>query len=201
MNHKEQRIAAFDFDGTLYDGDSFLTFTLHSLPLWRILLGIAKASYSLAKWKIKLIDDSEAKQRLFFALYKGVEKTYLDEKAKTFADVADRNLNHSIMKEFERCKSNGFETALISASLGFWLRPWASRHGFSEVIATEAEVDERGRLTGSFSTPNCKGEEKVKRLLEIYPNRNEYTLNAWGDSDDDVPLLNFADHSTKIKKP
>ena len=42
---------------------------------------------------------------------------------------------------------------------------------------------------------NCYGEEKVKRLLQLYPERTEYWLTAYGDSRGDTELLDFANES------
>lgn len=45
---------------------------------------------------------------------------------------------------------------------------------------------------------NCYGAEKVHRLLEIFPQRDSYTLVAYGNSDGDIPLLEFADSGVLI---
>lgn len=46
-----------------------------------------------------------------------------------------------------------------------------------------------------FSTPNCYGAEKVKRLLTKYPDRDFYRLVVYGDSRGDRELLSIADES------
>ena len=48
-------------------------------------------------------------------------------------------------------------------------------------------------MTGNFLSRNCYGEEKVRRLLELEPNRNSYILYAYGDSKGDKELIEFAD--------
>ena len=70
---------------------------------------------------------------------------------------------------------------------------------FTAVIATEAETGPERRLTGRFSTPNCYGQEKVRRFLEAYPMRAQYALCAYGDSSSDEPLLAFADKAVRCK--
>jgi phosphoserine phosphatase len=52
-----------------------------------------------------------------------------------------------------------------------------------------------GRLTGRFLTKNCYGQEKVNRIKELYPHREEYHLTAYGDSNGDRELLAFADEA------
>ena len=69
----------------------------------------------------------------------------------------------------------------------------------SQVLATKMEVDKDGVLTGSFSTANCYGSEKVRRLMEVEPDRENYYLCAYGDSRGDKELLEFADKGLLIK--
>ena len=49
-----------------------------------------------------------------------------------------------------------------------------------------------GRLSGRFLTKNCYGREKVNRLLQLFPERKDYWLTAYGDSRGDYELLDFA---------
>jgi phosphoserine phosphatase len=63
-----------------------------------------------------------------------------------------------------------------------------------KVVGTQIEVKD-GRLTGRFLTKNCYGQEKVNRLLSLYPHRQDYCLVAYGDSRGDKELLSFADES------
>ena len=67
------------------------------------------------------------------------------------------------------------------------------------MLATEVEVDDDGRLTGRFKTKNCFGQEKVDRLLQAEPHREDYFLTAYGDSRGDRELLAFADEGVNVK--
>lgn len=77
------------------------------------------------------------------------------------------------------------------------MRPIA-RGAFSVQVAYAAMVvlcgiAFEGKLTGRFSSPNCYGAQKVDRLLEVYPQGNISYLYAYGDSQGDKELLEFAD--------
>jgi phosphoserine phosphatase len=62
-----------------------------------------------------------------------------------------------------------------------------------ELISTELEVID-GRLTGKFSTLNCNGKEKVKRIKEKY-NLLEYDeIHVFGNSKGDFPMLELGTH-------
>ena len=60
------------------------------------------------------------------------------------------------------------------------------------MVGTKVEV-RNGRLTGRFLTYNCYGVEKVRRILRIYPNPDDYEFIALGDSRGDREMLAFAD--------
>ena len=44
-----------------------------------------------------------------------------------------------------------------------------------------------------FATPNCYGPEKVRRIREVFPDRDNYHLTAFGDSRGDKEMLDYAD--------
>ena len=62
------------------------------------------------------------------------------------------------------------------------------------MLGTQIEVKD-GMLTGRFLTRNCYGQEKVNRILALYPNRQDYYLTAFGDSRGDKEMLAWADES------
>ena len=62
------------------------------------------------------------------------------------------------------------------------------------MIATEV-ADENRRLTGKFSGENCYGREKLARFLMKFPERGDYQLYAYGDSQGDKEMLQFADYA------
>jgi HAD superfamily phosphoserine phosphatase-like hydrolase len=91
----------------------------------------------------------------------------------------------------KKARSEGVEVLIVSASIDNWVQPFFPD---VKVIGTQVEVRD-GRLTGRFLTKNCYGQEKVNRLLELYPDRREYHLIAYGDSKGDKEMLTFADES------
>ena len=87
--------------------------------------------------------------------------------------------------------ADGAEVLIVSASIDNWVRPFFKNH-VPMVLGTQIEVKD-GLLTGRFLTKNCYGQEKVNRILALYPNREDYHLTAYGDSRGDKELLAFAD--------
>ena len=62
-----------------------------------------------------------------------------------------------------------------------------------DVIATKVDKN-----TGKFTSNNCYGEEKVKRLYEKY---SKIKVNeAYSDSLSDIPMLKLATNQYLVKK-
>lgn len=83
--------------------------------------------------------------------------------------------------------------AVVTASIDNWVKPF-----FSEVcpnaivVGTQIEVKD-GIVTGSFASKNCYGAEKVNRIKELFPDREQYHITAYGDSSGDSEMLKYAD--------
>ena len=80
---------------------------------------------------------------------------------------------------------------IVSASIDNWVQPFFTD---VKVLGTQIEVID-GKLTGRFLTKNCYGQEKVNRILTLFPDRKDYHLTAFGDSRGDKEMLAFADES------
>lgn len=193
-----RRIALFDFDGTLTRHDTFITFARHACGRSRFLKAFVRSLPALVRWKLGLGTNSKAKETLFGNLYRGMAADEFERLCATFADVVVHDLNESGMRLLDNHLRAGDEVYIVSASPGAWIRPWSQRLGIKDVIATEIEIDTEGRLTGRFSTPNCHGAEKVRRVAAALGPLSGYESWAYGDSDSDRFILDAADHSEMI---
>lgn len=196
-------IGAFDFDGTLIKGDSFIRFGLYAVGRIRFFVAFIKAMPWLVAWKAGMVSSSLAKEAFFRFLFKGMSKEAFEHKGKLFASEIEKMLRHEIIEEMESIQKSGSEIIIATASLEDWVRPWAAIHHVDVVIATKAEVESNGRLTGRFSTLNCRGEEKSRRIKEYLSGRENnlgndvferYEIHAWGNIPDDKAMLDMADY-------
>lgn len=179
----------FDFDGTLIDCDSFPLFATHVLGKRKMMMRLLKNLPILIRWKMGMTDASTAKEKLFSSWFKGIGREEAERLAETFTRLLERHLRPEARKRLEQAESEGEKVVIISASPGLWILPWARLRDI-EVIATEVEWS-GDCLTGRFSTPNCKGEEKVRRFRKRF-GAATYPDEAWGDSRDDLPMLRLA---------
>ena len=192
-------LAVFDFDGTLISGDSFILFAIHAKGKAGFMRSLIRTSPYLVAWKLGLCSAGKAKEKLFRALFKGMRIVDFKSYSRTFADVLENYVNRDVLEAMLKHKASGHCVMILSASVPEWIRPWAGRHGVTEVYGTGMEIDGNGKLTGKFSTPNCRGKEKVCRLLELKPARHTYSLWSYADSKSDYPLLKVSDHCFRIQ--
>ena len=194
-------IAAFDFDGTLIEGDSLWMFARFAVGRRKLIAALIKSCPEIIKGKIRG-DMARAKERLITNLFRGFSLEALIKKAEDFAKILKQSERQSVAEKLNEHLRLGHEVFIISASARLWIEPWAAIHGIDSyhILATELETDDDQRLTGRFSTPNCRGREKVRRLLAVRPDRSSYKLYAYGDSTGDRQLLDFADYSYNINR-
>lgn len=187
-------IAAFDFDGTIIKRDSLPLFIRHAVSFRKLLYGSLMMSPFLILFKLRLMRNDLAKERLFRIFLKGLKISQLSHITTGFAEVIDKVVDPAAIDKIKWHQSMNHEVIIVSASAEEWIRPWANRYGINTILATCLESND-GTLTGRFNTNNCHGPEKVRRLLAQYPDRKEYILYAYGDSRGDRELLEMADHS------
>lgn len=188
-------VIAFDFDGTLTMRDTFLAFVRFSCGTGRFVLGFARHAPLLLAMKAGLYPNWEAKQRVFGHFFGGMPESRFEACCEAFCrERLPHLLRRAMLAVLEEHLHRGDVCCIVSASVDRWIRPWARTAGVSVLLCTEVEVSD-GRLTGRFTTPNCYGAEKVRRLREAFPDRETYRLVAYGDSRGDRELLAYADES------
>jgi HAD superfamily hydrolase (TIGR01490 family) len=195
-------IAAFDFDGTLTRRDTLLPFLLHTLGAAAVARHALLLSPTLAGYALGLIGNGVAKERVLVRCLAGMHKDELQQEAERFAVfVLPGLLREDAVQRLAWHKEQGHRCVVISASLELYVRPWAERAGFNDVIATRLETRDDGHITGKLSGANCFGIEKTRRLEALLGARDGYNLYAYGDSRGDRELLSLADYAYYRKFP
>ena len=186
-------IAAFDFDGTITHKDSFFRFLVFSQSTFRIVMGSIILSPVLLIYKLKWLSNYRAKQIVFSWFFKGWSLDDFNEKSRLFAIEIDKIIRPKAMDAIRVHQEAHHTLVIISASIENWVSYWAQQKGIHHLLATQIEIDPQQRITGRLLSKNCYGQEKVNRLVAAFPNRQQYTLIAYGDSAGDKELLAFAD--------
>lgn len=186
-------IAVFDFDGTIIRSDSLPDFLIRTFGRCAFLLRLPLIAGMKLAALSGLLSAHQAKERVIGSFVKGMKEDDFLAACQAYASRIPELVYPAADKEIQMHREAGHELVIISASVPDWIRPWALAAGIRTVEGTELEI-RAGRLTGRFLTPNCKGEEKVRRFRSLFPDPG-HTLYAYGDSPSDKPLLSIADHS------
>lgn len=175
----------YDFDGTIYDGDSSVDFFKFCLKKdkknYKIL---PKLAIKFLAYKSKNITDTELKEYIFSFLenFKNI-----DIVVKEFWETHESKIKNFYLEK----KHN--QDIIISASPEFLLKPICQKLKVKDLIASDVD-----KTTGKFKKPNNRGEEKVKEFYKKYPKAE--ILEMYSDSLHDKPLLDLAKKSYFVKK-
>ena len=186
-------IAFFDFDGTITTKDTLLEFIRFSRGSLGLYAGFFRKSPWIAAYRLKLISNQTAKEKVLEYFFKGEKLEDFDQRCRQFAQQAlPKLIRAGALEEIARLRAQGTLVVVVSASPENWIRGWAQQQGV-ELIASQLEIKE-GRLTGRIVGKNCHGEEKVRRILEKHVVSDYAEIYAYGDTGGDRPMLELATH-------
>lgn len=173
----KKKINIYDFDKTIVPFDSgtlYIVYCMVHYPWCIITLPIILIGLILTC--IKVISFTQFKATCFM-FYPLVPKSSV----KKFWDKYESKV-HSWFKERE-----GY-SVVISASPDFLLDDISQRLGFDELICTK-HSSKSGRIIGE----NCRNEEKVRRLYELYKPEEIEVVDVYSDSyTHDKPIFSLA---------
>ncbi|MBE7025730.1 MAG: polysaccharide biosynthesis protein GtrA [Ruminococcaceae bacterium] len=175
---------AYDFDETIYDGDSTRDFYFYCLKKYpRILLDLP-----IQGWHF-----------LFFALGLRPKTAFKEQFYRFFRRIPDMDKAVSAFWEqnFDKIKDwylkqKRPDDVIISASPAFLLEIPCQRLGITPPIASRVD-----KHTGKYTGENCYGEEKPSRFTAQYPDSKIEAF--FSDSLSDTPMAQMAEESFIVK--
>lgn len=189
---KDQAIVAFDFDGTLTIRDSFTEFLRWRAGAGGWALGLVKMAPALATYA-RDRDRGRIKAASVREFLKGVPRAQLEQDADAFAgQVWPGFMRYDALAVWKEWGAKGAHRVIVTASPETTVAPFARRLGAEALLGTPLVFDGDDRVTGAFASPNCRGEEKVRRLRAIY-GEDIRLAAAYGDTSGDTEMLAIAD--------
>lgn len=175
---------AYDFDKTIYKGDSTIDFYLFCLKRNpKILKCLPKQVKGFLFFKLGKIDKTEFKE-LFFSFLENLKD--IDGEVTLFWDVHEKRVKDWYRKKHRK------DDVVISASPCFLLNEICSRLEIENLIASKVD-----KKTGKFCGKNCYGKEKVYRFCLKFGDRKPDEF--YSDSYSDAPMSKIAKHSFIVK--
>jgi phosphatidylglycerophosphatase C len=201
----EPIVAAFDFDGTLTDGDNVVPFMRRVAGLRQMVIGSVLRAHRLVP-ALARRDRDAVKAIMTDVVFGGQLVADVARHASTFAaEIVAADLRPDTFERVHWHVAHGHRVVIVSASYEVYLQVVADKLGLDGVVATRLEVGSDGRYTGRLLGANCRAGEKLRRLDEWFAanglDRRSTTLWAYGDSEGDRQLLDAADHPIWAKGP
>jgi HAD superfamily hydrolase (TIGR01490 family) len=189
-----QRLAFYDFDGTLTSGNivrRYAYFTLHQPSRARAALKFSKLLLSIPSWLAIEFRSRRRFNEVFFREYRGLREQVLRAQSR---QLFDEEILPSIYPDtqllLEDDRRQGYLPVLVSGELDVALNEVIRYLGFQSVICNRLAF-KNGVATGEVESPLIAEEEKVlamERLCRQYGTEMKQS-KAYSDSFSDLPML------------
>ena len=177
----------YDFDNTIYDGESafdFFKFCLKKKPvLLKVLFPIV---WDLIKYKSCRMSTEEFKER--GAYYTETFFTLFDDIYAEIREFWDKN-QHKIKPFYKEVQME--DDVIVTANVNILVQEIFTRMGVRHYIATTFDM-EKGKLVEI-----CFSDVKVKRFKERFGDKID---DFYTDSKNDAPLMELAEKVYMVKK-
>lgn len=176
----------YDFDGTLYSGDSTMDFLKYSFQQHPALVRFLPAmGWAAVRYFVLKSIDKTAMKEIFYRIFTAYDAEALLEE---FWNTHEQKIFPWYPGGQQKA-----DDIIISASPEFLLKPICDRLGIRHLMASR--VDPK---TGKYTGKNCWGPEKPIRL------KDQMGIvscdNFYSDSYSDQPLAEIADKAWIVKK-
>lgn len=192
------KLAIFDVDFTITKKETLMQFFRYMIHKdKRNLRFLPRAIFSGIMYGVGVYDEKRVKEA-FLKFIDGIDEKDLTILAKDFyRDVLSNILYDDAIKMMRDLKKQGYKIYLISASPEFYLNEFYQYKEVDKIIGTKFKFKDK-KFIREMDGLNCKGEEKVKRLMEELKKDNIQVdfkgSYMFSDSLSDKPLLDLVGH-------
>tara|TARA_B100000700_G_C15062280_1_gene866699 strand:- start:7759 stop:9312 length:1554 start_codon:yes stop_codon:yes gene_type:complete len=188
------KIAVFDVDQTLLKRDSLFIAIQESQGIFNIFIRSFICLIWFVKWKVKIIRTKQFKEKIL-SVFSVCEKFNQEESIgqyKWLLPFLLKAIRPEALSRINYHKSRGDLVVLCSASTNMILLPLADYLDV-DLICTELHR-ENNKWYPMIKGRNCKGQEKVDKLIKKYGPLKSMEIEAYGNRDGDKELLQLADY-------
>ncbi len=174
----------YDFDKTIYDGDSttdFILWCFRKKP--RLVFPFFSGIAAFGGYLIKLCSKTYFKEKFYRFL------SHISNVEEWVDEFWEEHLDN--IQEWYLLRQRN-DDVIISASPEFLLKPACKKLKIQHLLASRVDKD-----TGMYQGINCHGIEKVRRFYNAFPGGE--IEEFYSDSLSDAPLANLAKRAFLVK--
>ena len=151
-----QKLAIFEFDGTVIDGNSMFQFYRYLSGglisyLWGLLatsgIGLCRTLHICSK---KTYYEHLAKHFL-----RGMSEDDIEAASRQFVFILNKSIRGKVIAGMQQRRLEGYRIVLVSGGIADVIRPWAAQFGINDVFGRELEYDSDRHFTGKFESHDC----------------------------------------------
>ena len=186
MDSNKAKLAVFDFDGTLYKGDSFIDFCkfYYLKKPWRLWFFFIQLGGFLF-WKLGLLSSTQFKSLFIQYLFWDSEME-IKRMSQLFWE-RPRNFNETVIERLVFYQKEGYTILVASASPKLLIEIACLKLNVKHVVGTELIPYKKRHVV----TKNCRGPEKLIQVKRAFP--EHHLAVAYSDNKDDLELLQQAE--------
>lgn len=199
-----KKLAIFDLDYTLTQRGTWGRFTWQLVRRrpWVWLPLLFAAGSAQRRYKQGKLERVEVKKTMMRYSMKGRSKTELLKAAAKFAqEEVPNKLRPGGLRQLRAHQDNGDKVIIISAAVDILVEEIARLLGVDDYLATNMDWDDDQIVKMGFASPNCYGEEKVRRFnayLENFPQYADWPRIMYSDSHSDIYIMKICDEAVAV---
>lgn len=180
-------INAYDFDETIYDGDSSVDFYLYCLKRKPSIIIMAPIQiYGVLLYILKIKNKDFMKEKIFSFL-KRIDN--INDYIEDFWNKNRKKIKEWYLKQKKK------SDVIISASPEFLLKPLEKELKVDRIIATKVN-----KKTGKFESKNCHDYQKIKRYEKETKRKNDVKAFYSDSFKSDKAMFEYAEEAYLVKK-
>lgn len=190
------RGSLFDFDGTLFTGDTMVSFLwgLAQRSGWHFVPGLLYVAFAAPWWALG-VKRRAALSGLLWVLTAGRSSARRDALLREGSDEIVASGRHrprvEVIDQLTARHAAGEEIWIVTGSCREWVQTLLERHGVPHHRIVDSELDVRGG--GLTLRSRCVGREKRRRVQALTALRPVRWCAAYGDQPSDRYVMGLAE--------
>ena len=151
-----QKLAIFEFDGTVIEGSSMFQFYryLSGSPLSYLWGLFATSGFGFCK-AFHICSKRTYFEHLAKHFLRGMSEDDIEAASRQFVFILNKSIRGKVIAGMQQRRLEGYRIVLVSGGIADVIRPWAAQFGINDVFGRELEYDSDRHFTGKFESHDC----------------------------------------------